>query len=61
MNTRKVSKDPDKPLTVRINLDHRNKLKVKIKCLRHGVTLTEMVERSLLDWVKDIPDDDVVP
>lgn len=61
MNTRKISKDPDKPITIRINLDHKNKLKVKIKCLRNGITLTEMVERSLLDWVKDVPDEDVIP
>lgn len=61
MNTRKISNDPDKPITIRINLNYKDKLKVKIKCLRNGVTLSEMVERSLLDWIKDVPDNDVTP
>ena len=61
MNTRKISNDPDKPITIRINLNYKDKLKVKIKCLRNGVTLSEMVERSLLDWIKDVPDKDVTP
>lgn len=61
MNTRKISSDPNKPITIRINLSYEDKVKVKIKCLKKGVTLSEMVERSLLEWIKDVPENEVTP
>ena len=61
MNTRKISNDPNKPITIRINLNYEDKLKVKIKCLRKGITLSEMVEKSLLEWINDVPTTDVIP
>lgn len=61
MATRKINPDPDKPMTIKLSLNYVEKQKVKIKCIRHNVTLTEMVEKSLRDWIKDVPDEDVRP
>lgn len=61
MATRKISNDPNKPLTLKLGLNYIEKQKVKIKCIKHNVTLTEVVENSLREWIKDVPDKDVTP
>lgn len=61
MATRKISNDPNKPLTLKLGLNYIEKQKVKIKCVKHNVTLTEVVEDRLRDWIKDIQDKDVAP
>lgn len=61
MSTRIVSQDPNKPITIRLEFDHKDKLKLKIKCLRKGIRLTDLVKDFLADWISDIPDQDVAP
>lgn len=61
MATRKISNDPNKPLTLKLGLNYIEKQKVKIKCIKHNVTLTEVVEDRLRDWIKDVQDKDVIP
>ena len=61
MATRKISNDPNKPLTLKLGLNYIEKQKVKIKCIKHNVTLTEVVEDRLRDWIRDVQDKDVTP
>ena len=61
MATRKISNDPNKPLTLKLGLNYIEKQKVKIKCIKHNVTLTEIVEDRLRDWIQDVQDKDVTP
>lgn len=57
MATRKINPDPDKPLTLKLFLTFTEKQKVKIKCIQHNVTLTDVVTRSLREWIRDTPDE----
>lgn len=61
MATRKLSTDPNKPLTLKLRLNYVEKQKVKVKCIKHNVTLTEVVEDTLRGWIKDVPDQEVTP
>ena len=61
MATRKINPDPNKPMMVKLNLNYVEKQKVRIKCIRYNVSVTDILENTLRDWIKEIPDDDVVP
>ena len=61
MALRKIDPNPDKPLTLKLELNYAEKQKVKIKCIRHNTTPTKVVEQSLREWIMDVSDDDILP
>jgi len=61
MATRKINPDPNKPMVIKLNLSYVEKQKVRIKCIRHNVTITDILENTLRDWIKEIPDSDIKP
>jgi hypothetical protein len=55
----KRTKFPD--TTIRLRLTESERLKLKIKTLRHKLTVVELVEKYIRNYIADVADDDICP
>lgn len=54
-------KDKFPDTTIRLRLTESERLKLRIKTLRHKLTVVELVEKYVREYIEDVLDEDILP